>query len=137
MFLERKLNEGNLLFREVVLEIETKKLILLVLQLLVEHGEDAVDGAPLIGVDCLDPRVAVGVELVDLCHPLAVVQVLEARQTHHGRRACTHGGRGEEMKRGERSGRRDGGVFCTDSATAQEQRGTAENLLEEEEVGGI
>ena len=98
MFLERKLNEGDLLFREVVLEIETKKLILLVLQLLVEHGEDAVEGAPLVGVDCLDPRVAVGVELVDLRRPLAVVQVVQARQTHQGRRACTHGGRGEAMK---------------------------------------
>ena len=53
--------------------------------------------------------VAVGVELVHLRHALAVVQVLEVRQPHQRRPACTHGGRGVEVK-GER-GVEEIGVF--------------------------
>ena len=58
--------------------------------------------SPLVGADGLDPRVAVGVELVHLRRSLAVIQVLEVRQVHQGGHACTHGGRAEKRWKGEK-----------------------------------
>ena len=99
VFPHRKLNDRDLLFGEVVLEIEPDKLVVLVLHPLLVHGEDAVQGVPLVGVDDLNPRVAVGVELVHLRRPLAVVHGVMVHQAHQGGRGCTHGGR--EQKGGE------------------------------------
>ena len=110
VLLYRNLHDCDPLFPEVVFEIETNNLVVLCLEPLVVHGEDAVDGAPFVGVHRLDPRVVVGVELVHLRRALAVVQVLEVRQPHQRRPACTHGGRGVEVK-GERGVEEEIGVF--------------------------
>jgi hypothetical protein len=55
VFFDPKLHDRDLLLGEVVLEIQIDKLLLLVLEHVVVHGQDHVDGAPLIGVNGLDP----------------------------------------------------------------------------------
>ena len=85
VFLDGKLNNSDLLFAPVVLEIKADKFVDLVLEHLVVHAEDSVEGAPVVGVDDLDPRVAVGVELVYLRRPLAVVDALVGGQSHQRR----------------------------------------------------